>query len=289
MRIFASTPAVAGVLALASFLVAVAGLASAKPTDAQLAAIKANCRSDFMSNCWGVPRGGAEAFQCLKDPLASLSDPCRQAVKAVIATATPPAGSGTAVSAPKPDAETKPAAAASEPATSSSQSADKTAPAAAASSAAATPPSEATADSSASEQGTTQSNVKAASGSSADAATSQAKAVAKKPSAATSNAAAQGAGSAAEANAAEADLKAKPAATQATAPLTPAATGASTPSALGFIPPRKKFMLARACRADFNAHCPDVDVGGGRAISCLEANKASLTPDCRDALTKLVR
>ena len=31
-----------------------------------------NCRSDFMVNCSGVPRGGKEAMQCLKDHVAVL-------------------------------------------------------------------------------------------------------------------------------------------------------------------------------------------------------------------------
>ena len=83
--------------------------AVAKPTEAQLDAIKANCRSDFMSNCWGVPRGGAEAFQCLKEHMASLSSGCQTAIKA----ATPaPAPAKT----PAPAKEAVPAPAAGEPA-----------------------------------------------------------------------------------------------------------------------------------------------------------------------------
>jgi hypothetical protein len=62
---------------------------------------------------------------------------------------------------------------------------------------------------------------------------------------------------------------------------------ASTP--LGFIPPRKKLMLARNCRSDFRAYCQGVDIGDGRAIACLKDNIASLTADCRDALAKLGR
>ena len=48
------------VLALALFVPT--ERAAAEPTPDQIAAIKANCRSDFMSKCWGVPRGGAEAM-----------------------------------------------------------------------------------------------------------------------------------------------------------------------------------------------------------------------------------
>jgi hypothetical protein len=65
-----------------------------------------------MSNCWGVPRGGAEAFRCLKDHLASLSGRCQQAV---MATAAPPGNSGTAQTASA--TETKPAATAAASAT----------------------------------------------------------------------------------------------------------------------------------------------------------------------------
>ena len=73
---------VVGLLA-ALFVLGAAGPAAAKPTEAQLDAIKANCRSDFMSNCWGVKRGGVEAMQCLKEHMSSLSPGCQKAVKAV--------------------------------------------------------------------------------------------------------------------------------------------------------------------------------------------------------------
>jgi hypothetical protein len=47
------------------------GTVGAEPTAEQVAAIKANCRSDYMSYCWSVPRGGPEAAQCLKQNLAN--------------------------------------------------------------------------------------------------------------------------------------------------------------------------------------------------------------------------
>jgi hypothetical protein len=253
--------------------------AQAKPTDEQLAAIKANCRSDFMSNCWGVPRGGAEAFQCLKDHLASLSAPCAQAVKAVVATATPPSGSGTAQTAAKPATETKPAATVAAPVT-SSPPATESSTAAGSTSTSASAPSQSTANTTA-EQSAAPTSVKAPQAS----VTSSTAKAATKSSAASSTVASQGSASAAAATA-----KAKPATTQETEAAASAATNAAAPPPdLGFIPPRKKLIIARFCRDDFDAHCPGVDVGGGRAISCLEANKASLTPDCRDALTRLIR
>jgi hypothetical protein len=57
--------------------------APAKPTAQQTAAIRAACRSDFMSRCSGVQPGGAEALQCLKRNEAQLSAACRSAVAAI--------------------------------------------------------------------------------------------------------------------------------------------------------------------------------------------------------------
>src|SRR3984957_13848823 len=57
--------------------------APAAPTAQQKAAIRAACRSDFMSHCAGVQPGGAEALQCLKRNEAQLSAACRSAVAAI--------------------------------------------------------------------------------------------------------------------------------------------------------------------------------------------------------------
>lgn len=289
MRVFALAPASASVLMLVFSLLAGADSASAKPTDEQLAAIKANCRSDFMSNCWGVPRGGAEAFQCLKDHLASLSGPCQQAVKAVLAAAAP-SESGTPAAAAKPAGDTKPAAAAADSASPpgpAGTSNGATSGTAGQSSPAGSAATQATAAPAAAGQSTPATNAKE--GRTGAVPTQQSNAQAKKALSASSNGSSQSAIGAAAVNASEAAANSKSAATEATAaPVTPATTGTARPPGIGFIPPRKKFLLARACRDDFNAHCPGVDLGQGRAISCLEANKASLTTDCRDALAKLM-
>jgi hypothetical protein len=55
----------------------------ANPTAQRTAAIRAACRSDFMSHCSGVQPGGAEALQCLKRNEAQLSAACRSAVAAI--------------------------------------------------------------------------------------------------------------------------------------------------------------------------------------------------------------
>ena len=74
-------------LALAAAIGALA-LTMAEPASAQLSAeqqsaLRANCRSDFMSKCSGVTPGGKEALGCLQKNVASLSSGCQAAVKAV--------------------------------------------------------------------------------------------------------------------------------------------------------------------------------------------------------------
>jgi hypothetical protein len=76
-----------------------------QPSQEQIAAIRASCRSDFMANCSGVQPGGKDALECLKRNLAKLSGSCRSAVGATTAS-SPPAG------APAPAIATAPAAAA---------------------------------------------------------------------------------------------------------------------------------------------------------------------------------
>jgi hypothetical protein len=51
-------------------------------TEAQADAIRAACRSDFLRNCTGVPRGGKEALACLQQHDGKLSQACHQAVAA---------------------------------------------------------------------------------------------------------------------------------------------------------------------------------------------------------------
>ena len=51
---------------------------------------------------------------------------------------------------------------------------------------------------------------------------------------------------------------------------------------------REELMLTRAeCGPDFRTYCQRVEPGGGRALKCLEANGASLTPACQQALMGL--
>ena len=215
-----------------------------EPTPEQQSAIRSNCRSDFMANCSGVPRGGKEAMQCLKDNVAKLSSGCQQAVKAVMPApaAKPPAQPVTAApAAPAP-------------------SASPSAPAPAAP-VAATPPAPAPA---------------AASAPAAPAAAKPAAPVASTPPAASAQPAAV------KPPAPAAKSAAKP---PASAPLAPAA-----PPAVIVVAPRQVFALVRTkCRAEYRAHCSDVDIGGGRVVACLQANAASLSPTCQSGLAELGR
>ena len=197
----------------------------------QQSAIRSNCRSDFMANCSGVPRGGKEAMQCLKDNVAKLSSGCQQAVKAVMSApaAKPPAPPVTAApAAPAPSAS--PAA----PAPTAPVAATLPAPAPAAS----------------------------------PAATKPATPVASPPPAAPAQPAAKSA--------------AKP-------PASPPPTTAAPPAVI-VVAPRQVFALVRTkCRAEYRAHCSDVDIGGGRVVACLQANAASLSPTCQSGLAELGR
>jgi hypothetical protein len=60
-----------------------------RPTQQQIGAIRAACRSDFISHCSGVQPGGPEALQCLERSKAEVSSRCRTALAAVAPNAAP--------------------------------------------------------------------------------------------------------------------------------------------------------------------------------------------------------
>src|SRR5262245_48930686 len=102
----------AALLALALLL---PGAALAQPTEAQINAVKQNCRSDFMSKCSSVKPGGPEAIQCLKKNATSPG--CRAAVDAIGAPPAQAAPAAPAQPAPPKPAATAPAPAAPQAAT----------------------------------------------------------------------------------------------------------------------------------------------------------------------------
>jgi hypothetical protein len=86
---------------------AAASAAAKKPNDAQVAAIRGECRSDYQKVCAGVPTGGSAALQCLEKNKSNVSANCQQAVAAASGGAAAPA----AGSAPAAAATASPAAA----------------------------------------------------------------------------------------------------------------------------------------------------------------------------------
>jgi hypothetical protein len=74
--------------------------APATPTSQQKSAIRAACRSDFISHCSGVQPGGAAALQCLQSNAAQLSAGCRRTLAAVGGSGVPASGTSEATPAP---------------------------------------------------------------------------------------------------------------------------------------------------------------------------------------------
>lgn len=190
------------------------------PTKAQQDAIRANCRSDFMANCSGVARGGAEALMCLEQNKAKLSGGCRSAIDAVAAAAAPKP-------APAPvEAKPAPTPAATAPV----------------------------------EKPTTT----------------------EKPAPTTSKPAAKSVPAPKAAA-----VPVRPAAPPPAAPTAPAAV--SPPAAAPDAPKRQPtlgeaVLIRRFCFTDYRVLCKGTQIGGGRALGCLSANRPSLSPGCRAAL-----
>jgi hypothetical protein len=78
---------------------AAASAPAKKPTDAQIAAIRSACRSDYPKVCAGVPTGGAPALQCLDKNKSKVSSGCQQALNAAGGGAAP-AAAGASTAAP---------------------------------------------------------------------------------------------------------------------------------------------------------------------------------------------
>lgn len=81
-----------------------AAAATQKPSDAQTAAIRSACRSDYEKNCASVPPGGAASLQCLQKSMSKLSPSCQKAVSAVGggAASAPATAAAPAADAPPP-------------------------------------------------------------------------------------------------------------------------------------------------------------------------------------------
>lgn len=267
-------------LLAAEALLASAALAQA-PTDAQRAAIKSQCRSDYMAHCSSVPPGGAASLQCLEKNMSSLSAGCADAVRVVQAPAAPKAEA-----APKPEAA--PAAAGTE-----------SAPPVSAPPAAQAEPVPAKPDA-----------APVSKPASAASSKSTASGMAKKPTEAQISAirsacrddypnvcaGVPAGGAAALQCLAKNQAKLSAVCGKAVAVVSGGGTSATTPvpggaaaPALVLRPmrPREELMVLRsACGADVRSLCSGVAPGGGRIGQCLASNVASLSPSCREILSQ---
>ena len=254
---------------------------SQAPSQAQRAAIKSNCRSDYIAHCSSVPPGGAASLQCLQKNMASLSAACAGAVKAAAAPAETKAAEPAAASK-ETKTETKP-----EPQPAAKPAAEPAAREAAKPSAktAAAPGQPSSAQISAVRANCRSDYPKVCAGvptGGAPALQCLEKNKAKL-SAACGKAVAAAAGSAepaAASTAAPATANANPAAA-------PAAAAPAAAPALVLRPMRPRevlFVMRSACGADVRALCAGMPAGGGRIIECLAAQPARLSPACRGVL-----
>jgi hypothetical protein len=273
-------------LTIALFAAATPAFSQA-PTDAQRAAIKSQCRSDYIAHCSSVPPGGAASLQCLQKNMASLSASCQSAVRAVEASVEPKAKTETETkteakpeSKPAPAAETTTAKPA-EPSTATAKPTAEPPPAATAKTTAAKStgsamqgkPSDAQIAAIRSACRSDYPKVCAgvpAGGAPALQCLEKNKAKLSSACGQAVAAASGGAGQSTTGAASTTDANAAPAA---------------SPLVLRPLRPREViFVLRSACGADVRALCAGVDPGGGRIIECLATQSAALSPDCRGVL-----
>jgi len=237
---------------------------SQAPTEAQRAAIKSECRSDYMAHCSSIPPGGEASLQCLQKNMSSLAAGCQSAVRAVEA----------------PAAESKP------------ESKPESAPAAAEAKPAAEPPAAPAAKTAAGSPAKQPSSAQIAAIRSA-CRSDYPKVCAGVPTGGApalecleKNKARVSAGCG-KALAAAGGGTAAPAAGGA-APAAGGAAPAAAPVVIVLRPmlPREElFVMRSACGGDIRTLCAGVAPGGGRIMQCIANRAADLSPACRDVLT----
>jgi len=251
--------------------------ADAQVTSAQQSAIKANCRSDFMSKCSGVTPGGQEALACLQKNVAGLSSACKSAVSATL----PPPAAPAAASAPAKPAETAPAAApppAAAPQPASTPAAPAPAPPPKA--AIAAPPKAVTPAAPAAPTAAQQNAMKQACRSDF-----MAKCSGVTPGGKDALACLQR-------NVGTLSPSCKQVVSATMGAPTPAAAAATPAAAVAVAPasgptPQQLSAVKFTCRTDFRRYCKGVQAGGQEALICLQRNAARLTPDCKTSLADI--
>jgi outer membrane biosynthesis protein TonB len=282
-------PALAALIAAAGFSFIVPGfvtpvLAQA-PSDAQKAAIRSACRSDYIAHCSSVTPGGIEALQCLQKNMSSLAPGCQSAVRAVEPKAE-------AKPEEKPAAEAKPEAKPGAPAAATAAPAEKPAaeapakpePKAATEAAPAAAPKKATDAQRAAVRAACRNDYMANCSSVTPGGAAAVKCLVQHESSLSPRCkqavAAISGGAAPAAAGAPAD----------TATAAPDAAPAAAPLVLRPMLPREAlFVLRSGCAIDARALCAGVPPGGGRILQCLASQPASLSPACMDALSPFAR
>ncbi len=272
----------------AVLLTASSGGVLAQITAEQQSAIRASCRSDFMSKCSGVTPGGKEALACLQKNVSGLSGACKTAVSA---TLPPPAAPAAAAAPPPPKladkpAEETPAAAppATTPAPQPAAAPPTPTPAAPPKAAVATParpaakPAAIAAAPAAAPTAAQQSAIRAACRNDFMAKCSGVQPGGKEALACLQKNAGTLSGSCKQAVSATMGAPVPAPATAAAPVAVPPAAG-PTPQQLSAI----KFT----CRADFRRYCKGIQPGGPEALGCLQSNAARLTPDCKTSLADI--
>ena len=267
-------PTLAFALALATPALAQA------PSNAQKAAIKSNCRNDYIAHCSTIPPGGAASLQCLQQNMGSLSAACASAVKAVSApseTKAEPAPTPKEATRSEPAPTAAPAAA--EPTTTATEPAAKSS-----TRAAATPngkPSNAQIAAIRTNCRSDYPKVCAGVPTGGAPALQCLEKNKARLSAACEKAVAAATGGGGT-----------PAAAAGGAPATANAAPAAAPPALVLRQMRPRevlFVMRSACGADVHSLCAGVPAGGGRIIECLVSQSASLSPACRGVLGQFAR
>ena len=257
---------------------------SQAPTDAQRAAIRSECRSDYEAHCSSIPPGGMASLQCLQKNMSSLSPGCQGAVRAVEAPAAPKAE---AEPKAEPKTETKtetkteaaPAAAPTKPA--AAEPAATPAPKAAAATAAKKPSSAQVAAIRSACRSDYQKNCAGVPTGGAPALQCLEKNKSKL------SPGCEQAVSAASGGAATPATGGAPAATATAIPATAPAALPATVLVLRPMRPREElFVLRSACGGDVRALCGGVAPGGGRIMQCLATQAASLSPACKSVLAE---
>ena len=252
---------------LAAAMVAVATASFAQgASDAQKAAVKSACRSDYMAHCSSVQPGGEAALQCLARNMSSLSPNCQSAVRAIEASAAPKSEPANTEAAPAaaPKTETTTAQPAAEPKGESRPAAATTAK------------KPTNAQVSAIRSACRGDYPKVCAGvptGGAPALQCLEKNKASVSAACGRALAAAGGGTTA------------PAASS--APATAAAAPAAGPVVIVLRPmaPREElFVLRSACGADVRTLCAGVPPGGGRIMQCIASRAADLSPACKEVL-----